>query len=328
MIEDYARFVIEHHTTTGRTKALRHQLTETLKPLLPDMIAARDIEADIGREIEMPSEYERLHDRDIALAACSRLSESLRSIEEQLKLVKPLLARELERLRYRSYTIAQGLHAKHPFSRETRIGVRVLITEALCTYHAWDRVAEEALACGALTLQLREKQLEANELCRRTERLLSIASRYKDAKVIVNDRLDVAMAAGAHGVHLGQTDIPAHHARRIAGHRFVIGVSTSNLDEAKAARQDDADYCGVGPMFPTTTKDKPEIAGPAYLRRYLEERLILPGAVAIGGITPENVGELVEAGAYSIAVSSCVCGAEDPRQVCEKLVDAIKPGSI
>ena len=129
------------------------------------------------------------------------------------------------------------------------------------------------------------------------------------------------MLADADGVHLGQTDLPPAEARKLVGKQLLIGVSTSNLDEAKQAKQNGADYCGVGPMFHTTTKHKPTLAGPAYLREYLAWNQ-LPH-LAIGGINTQNIHELIEAGAQGIAVSSAICAAENPHDATSKLVDML-----
>src|SRR5262249_3445094 len=140
-------------------------------------------------------------------------------------------------------------------------------------------------------------------------------ARVRGVRVIVNDRVDLALLSGADGVHLGQSDLPVAEARRLAGARLLIGVSTANLDEARSAARQGADYCGVGPMFPTTTKDKPRISGPPYLREYLAAPVSarVPH-LAIGGIAPGNVSDLVSAGCRGIAVSGSVCGATDPAE--------------
>ena len=136
--------------------------------------------------------------------------------------------------------------------------------------------------------------------------------------VIVNDRPDVALLAGADGVHLGQTDLPCAEARKMVGRQLIIGVSTATIRSARDALRDGADYCGVGPMFPTKTKQKDTIVGPMYLREYLAWDK-LPH-LAIAGISDENVGQLVEIGVRGIAVSSAVCSAKNPGTVVRDLL--------
>jgi len=184
----------------------------------------------------------------------------------------------------------------------------------------WLAVAEGAIAGGADCLQLREKSLDGGELLTRTKKLVAMA-RPRGVAVIVNDRPDIALLGEADGVHLGQTDLPCAEARRLVGRRLLIGVSTSNLFQARQALSDGADYCGVGPMFATTTKHKEHIVGQDYLREYVAWGK-LPH-LAIGGITVERVGELLRAGGRGIAVSSVICGAVDPAAVTRELLKAM-----
>jgi thiamine-phosphate pyrophosphorylase len=198
----------------------------------------------------------------------------------------------------------------------------VLITGALCVHHGWERVAELAIEGGADCLQLREKSLTDRELLTRARRLVAIARAAPSRPaVIVNDRADVALLAGADGVHLGQDDLPATEARRLAGSALLIGVSTAGLDQARSAARDGADYAGVGPMFTSSTKAKPTLAGVAYLRAYLDDGVAarLPH-LAISGITPENIEGLRRAGCLGAAVSGAVCGSPDPRGACAALL--------
>jgi thiamine-phosphate pyrophosphorylase len=158
-------------------------------------------------------------------------------------------------------------------------------------------------------------------------RLEAGATKASAAKptVIINDRPDIALLSGADGVHLGQSDLTVRDARRVIGFDLLVGVSTENLEQATGARRDGADYCGVGPMFPTSTKLKPRLAGPAYLREYLDCDPSLPPGLAIGGVTPERMAELRQAGPgfgerWGVAVSSAVCGATDPAAVCRAII--------
>ena len=187
----------------------------------------------------------------------------------------------------------------------------VLISECLCPGGDWWRVAQALVGADQVAvdcIQLREKTLSDRHLLHRAQRLVALC-RPKGVSVIINDRPDIAVLAEADGVHLGQDDVSCQQARRLVP-AAVIGVSTSNLDQAKQALCQGADYCGVGPMFPTTTKQKQTIAGPAYLRQYMNWGR-LPH-LAIGGIMPDNVSQLRAAGVHAVAVSRAVCAAADP----------------
>jgi thiamine-phosphate pyrophosphorylase len=160
--------------------------------------------------------------------------------------------------------------------------------------------------------------MPAHQLAERVRAVIGIA-RPAGAAVIVNDRADIALACGADGVHVGQGDLAVADVRRIAGTSLLVGVSTHSLAEARAALAAGADVCGVGAMFPTGLKPSIVPGGPAYLREYLSACGRVPH-LAIGGITPANVGELSAAGCQGVAVSSVVCAARDPASVVRALV--------
>ena len=141
------------------------------------------------------------------------------------------------------------------------------------------------MAGGARAIQLREKQLTDAELLDRTRRIRELCER-REALLIINDRPDIALAAGAHGVHLGQGDLPVSEARRILGDECIIGVSTHTVEQAKAALADLPDYVAVGPMFASHTKPQGHIAGPETLAAV--RRLTSLPLGALGGVTLEN----------------------------------------
>ena len=322
VMEDAARFVLDDAELSGSLKQLRHDLAQALSSI-DGLSAWRDTPGDIGTAITTESELQRAGVTDVATAAGKRLSEALRSLEEFTKTLPKAacgLASTFESLRYRGYTLEQHLNAALATGRPKQWKLCVLISESLCPDMDWFRVAKACVDGGADCIQLREKTLDAGELLIRTRQLVELC-RPSGVSVIVNDRPDVALLGGADGVHLGQTDLPCVEARKLVGKQLLIGVSTSNLQQAKKAKQDGADYCGVGPMFPTTTKHKPVIAGPDYLREYLAWGE-LPH-LAIGGITPDNIVELVAVGVKGIATSSAVCSVDAPENVVKKVVEAL-----
>jgi len=139
---------------------------------------------------------------------------------------------------------------------------------------------------------------------------------------IVNDRLDIALAAGADGVHLGQDDLPPDAARAVAGRRLIIGVSPPSLEQALAAEEAGADYIGVGPVFPTATKPDYPAVGLELVRK-VAERVRIP-FVAIGGIDRTNAAAVVAAGARRLAVVRAVFGAPDIKEAAASLVECIR----
>ena len=170
------------------------------------------------------------------------------------------------------------------------------------------RLAEALFNAGARIIQVRNKRGSSRELLEQVERILSFAPR--GAEIIVNDRVDVALIAGAGGVHLGQDDVPPVEGRRILGLDRIIGFSTHNLEQAMQAENLPVDYVAVGPIFLTATKEQPDpVVGLENLRAICQA--IRKPVVAIGGIKLENAEDVLKAGATSVAVISDVLSAPD-----------------
>lgn len=202
-----------------------------------------------------------------------------------------------------------------------RSGLCVIITPALCQGRDPLAIAKAALAGGAGMLQLRAKgELSDRAHLALAEHMRRMAHRA-GAVFIVNDRADIARAARADGVHVGQDDLPVPVARRIAGQRAIVGCSTHDLAEARAARDAGADYLGVGAMFGSGSKANTRPAGPTTLAQ-VRAAVDLP-LVAIGGITAANVDQVIAAGADAVAVISAVVGAADPVAAARELCAAI-----
>ncbi len=331
VMEDVARFALGEAALTKELKRIRHDLADALAPAERlGMILWRDTPGDVGTNIATAAEGHRRGVREMALAAGKRTSEALRAIEECAKVIDNVQAGPFEQLRYRAYEAEKRLMIACGAGCETFQGwmLCVLITEAMCAHHSWVEVAQRAFAGGADCIQLREKELADAEFLQRARRLVDIARRSGDA-VIINDRPDIALLADADGVHVGQGDLSAMNARRVVGFDKLVGVSTAHMNDAIAARTAGADYCGVGPMFAGNSKGKDVAGGLNYLREYLDCKPQLPGALAIGGITTENIAELVETAegkAFGVAVSGAVCAAKDPEAVCARLIEKMAAG--
>ncbi|NBD26839.1 thiamine phosphate synthase [Paenibacillus glycinis] len=193
-------------------------------------------------------------------------------------------------------------------------------------------VMEQAILGGADIVQLRAKDAPKEALLRDARALRELTARY-GVPLIVNDHIDVALAAGADGAHIGQDDLPLAEARRILGPDAIIGISTHNLAQALAAERGGADYIGVGPVYPTGTKPGRAAVTTAYVRE-AAANVSIPW-VAIGGITLANAGEVLAAGATRICAVSAIVGSERPAEVCRAFrakLDAARaggePGSI
>ncbi len=183
-------------------------------------------------------------------------------------------------------------------------------------------VAKAALAGGATVIQFRDKEMKDSEaivFCREIYKL----TKKKGVSFIVNDRVEVAKAVDADGVHLGQEDMSFSLARKILGKEKIIGISVETVEQALKAVEGGADYLGIGPIYPTATKsDAGKALGIARLKE-IRESVNIP-IVAIGGINEDNLEEVLRAGADGVAVISAVVGAPDITQACRKLKNKIE----
>ncbi|WP_237607258.1 thiamine phosphate synthase [Roseimaritima sediminicola] len=341
-LEDYARFVRNDAELSRAFKGLRHDLTAALAPLpRHQLLAARDTEGDVGTTIQTTAELSRVSTAAVAHAAAARCQQALRSIEEYLKCVHPAAGPSVEAIRYRTYTLEAALEtpvletpetpATPDVVRRTLAAARlyVLIDGGDSDEQLQQRIA--ALIRGGVDIfQLRDKRLDDRRLYERalaavhavrTHSTAASPARREDAAprplLIVNDRADIAVAAGADGVHVGQDELPLAAVRRIVGRDRLIGVSTHRVGEAEQAQRDGADYIGCGPTFPSRTKSFTAFAGLAFLRE-VANRVSLP-AFAIGGIDAGNVQDVQAAGFERIAVAGAVTAAAAPEQAAREL---------
>lgn len=183
-----------------------------------------------------------------------------------------------------------------------------------------DEILAAAIAGGAEMIQLREKTEPSGTIFPIAQRLRA-RCRAAGVPFIVNDRVDLAMAVEADGVHLGQEDLPPAAARALMKPGMILGLSTHSETQAEAAQAAGADYVAVGSMFPTTTKPIKHLVGPVLARRV--RPFVQVPLIGIGGITPENVGEVIKAGCDGVAVISAVCAAPDPRAAARRFAAAI-----
>jgi len=182
-------------------------------------------------------------------------------------------------------------------------------------------ILDATIAGGCRLIQLREKEWPSGRLMPLAERLRD-RCRRAGVTFIVNDRVDLAIAVGADGVHLGQDDLPTRAARPLLHPGMVLGRSTHSVAQAREAQSEGADYIAVGSMFPTQTKPDFELVGPELLRTVRPETKA--PLIGIGGITRENVAQVIRAGADGVAVISAVCGAPDPAAATREFLAAIR----
>jgi thiamine-phosphate pyrophosphorylase len=203
-------------------------------------------------------------------------------------------------------------------------GLYVIIDPDLCAGRDPVEVARLALEGGASMLQWREKRREKGDQLAQARAIREQCAEHR-AIFIVNDHADLALAAGADGVHLGQHDLPPEAVRTFVPRDFIVGVSTNNVDEARRAEANGASYIAIGAIFPTSSKE-PERTRAASLDvlRDVKAAVRVP-VVAIGGINASNIDDVIAAGADAVAVISAVCGAEDVRGAAQELSARFQP---
>ena len=309
VIEDHARFALDDRDAASATKRLRHELRRIVDECGADeLLSARDIVSDVGRDAKTTSELVRESAEDVVRAAFARLQEATRVLGEYAKIVAPAAAVIAEAIRYDAYALEQRTVLRGDLRRRFRaVRLYTIVTAAMCKGD-WLETAEAAIAGGATCIQIREKGLCDAELLARARKLREL-TRAKGVLFVVNDRADIARLAAADGVHVGQDDLSVADARRIVGGRALVGKSTHTIEQFEAALDENPDYLAVGPMFQSTTKPQEHVAGPETLAA-ARELTDLP-IVAIGGITLDNAGEIASGGAGTLAVCSAVIGAQD-----------------
>jgi thiamine-phosphate pyrophosphorylase len=321
VVEDYARFVLDDAHLARLAKELRHGIAAGGGVLpLADRLACRDTPGDVGTAISTASEGQRADAWAVCAASLGRLQEAIRSLEEYVKTIDPALGTRFERLRYDAYTLAAGLGGTQRGRERLGTARLYVLIDSADSPEAFGQRVETLCKAGFDVLQLRDKSLDDRTLMERARLLASICRRH-GVTSIVNDRADIAVAAGADGVHVGQEELTVADARSVVGPGRLVGVSTHSIEQARAAVLAGADYLGVGPTFPSTTKSFDDFPGLDFVREAAAE-ISLP-AFAIGGITAANVGEVVAAGLSRVAVSGALTGVADPSATVEALRAAI-----
>jgi len=342
VLEDWFRFARPDPDLVSYSKSLRHRIRQqpaAIWPQLPSLqLYARDSLCDCGpevtRDLQAAGETKQTHIQadNLITANCKRMQEGLRSLEEISRLIgQTYLASAFEECRYQSYELEKRcfLSLQAESNRGSKpdwpVHFHGLYGITMADHvRGRDHVdtGRALLLAGVRILQYRNK---TDDMKKQYEDclLLADACRSEGALFIVNDRLDLALAVSADGIHLGQEDLPTAAAGRIIGNirqragsqagsrPFLIGLSTHNYGQAEAALLEAVDYIGVGPIYPTHTKEdlKCPVAGLDYLH-WATGNINLP-QVAIGGITMENLTDVLDNGARCCALISSVILQDD-----------------
>ena len=323
VVEEYCRFGLNSGTLSERAKKLRHELCAAIGRLDSGrLLAGRDTLGDVGVGQKVEGQHQRATLKDCFTAAAKRLTEALRAMAEVIQTHDRAVAEAIERLRYESYTLEKDIVLfSEPVEKFNRVRLYVIVTSNLPAEVL--ALASKCAAGGADCIQLRAKDIPDDRLFAMAVEFVEIC-REMGAMSIINDRADIAAAAGADGVHLGQNDLPVEQVRRLQLSPLIIGKSTHSLKELAGALPGRPSYVSLGPAFPTATKPDIEIAGTDYIKQGLAA-LAETGIshVAIGGITADNVEQVIRAGAQRVAVCTALTKAADPTEACRRLKDKL-----
>ena len=323
VIEEFCRFALNSRSLTERAKQLRHKLSAGIDKLdSTRLISSRDTVGDVGAGKTVPKQLQRSDLKSCFTAGAKRLTEALRALAEMTQTLNPSIAETMEKLRYAAYTLEKDITI---FSDTTekfkQVKLYVIITGSVAAEVL--SLTDYCVAGGADCIQLRSKKLEDDALFTLAGEFVRIC-KAGGALSIINDRVDIAVATGADGVHLGQNDLPIEQARKLAQSPLIIGKSTHSPEQLHAACQENPAYVGLGPVFATATKPGTQAVGLDYVNegtRMLADTGI--GHVAIGGITPDNVEDVLRAGAKAIAVCAAITKTSDPTAACRLLKEKI-----
>jgi thiamine-phosphate pyrophosphorylase len=325
VIEDYLRFALDDPHLTSFCKQLRHDLGEMLSSLPSvERHAARDTQADVGTLLATTAESVRSDAAAVVAASFKRALQALRSLEEYGKVLDPQFGVGFEQIRYRAYTLERAADLTRASGEKLSEARLYVLIDGRSSLDEFTALVKSLVTARVDVLQLRDKGLADRELVERARRLREL-TRGAKTLAIINDRPDIARLADTDGVHVGQEELSVKDARSIVGTKALVGVSTHSIEQARAAVLDGANYIGVGPTFRSTTKEFASFPGLELLRAAAAE-IRLP-TFAIGGITLNNVGDVLAAGVSRVAVRSAIVEAPDPaasaRQFIERLAGAL-----
>lgn len=327
-LEELARLVLNDAALTQQLKAIRHEILRGDWAFNQPLIQSRDAAGDVGFDIEVPAEDEPRELPIAVVANARRVQEALRILEEMAKVpgtVPKLEADRFKQARFALYTIEQELLARLLRRDKTSklSGLYAIIDSRLLGQRPHLQVAQELIRGGASAIQLRDKLSDRGALLPVARELKKLCAQ-NGLLFIVNDHLDIALACGADGLHLGQEDMPLSVARRLLPMDMMLGGSVNTVEQARAAEAEGADYIAVGSMYPTDSKEKPNVVGVGRLRQ-VKETIALP-LVAIGGINSDNAAEVAANGADAVAVISALLGAKDIAQAAREVITSFEAG--
>ena len=313
IIEEWCRLGLNSQPLAEECKQIRQELAQWHSW---ELRQARDTPNDVGTDLTHPQEEARESIPQLLLANLCRSQEALRVLEEYGKLYQPEMALACKQMRYRVYTIESNLFNNYRHQQLHNSPLYLVTSpepEIL-------KIVELALQGGLTLVQYRDKNGKDSDRLENAQKLCELCHHY-DALFIVNDRVDIALAVDADGVHLGQQDAPVAFAREILGAQKIVGLSTTNKQELNKAIAQKADYVGVGPFFETPTKPGKAALTQEYID-YVMAKCPVPW-FAIGGIDLNNLDKILTTGAQRVAVVRAIMQAEQPTQVTRQFLSQL-----
>ena len=309
-LEDHFRFASPDITLNAKLRNLRHDIRESLKDLDDMMISSRESLNDNGLKLSQSSEIDiRTSSKEFVTANFKRIQEALRSVEENLKLLKKNdRSKSVEAIRFSVYDLEKQAFSK--LKRTLPAGIYCITAEEFSKGRTNLFMVKEMLSAGIKIIQYREKEEKKSrqsmlEECREIRKM----THDSGAIFIVNDYLDIALLSDADGIHCGQDDLTVPDIRKLSS-ALMIGISANSPGQMQKAVSDGADHVGIGPVFSTNTKkDASDPVGLEHIS-YASKNLKIP-FVAIGGIKEHNLEQVLNAGASTVSIITDITEADD-----------------
>ncbi len=319
VLEDVARFRFDNRRLSSQFRNMRHEIRDFFRERHRTLLASRDSVNDVGKLTSMFQISDTREDiKDTVISCFKRVQESFRALEEILKAEGLYDAgKKIEQMRFDVYSLEPEMVSL--FSRRLGHGIYAILGEKFSCGRTNVQVAQKLAKAGVDIIQYREKLTDKTlrQILRECREIRKITA---DAGItfIVNDHVHIALMVEADGIHQGQDDLPVKEVRKIAPD-MMIGCSTHSPEQAEKAVRDGADYIGVGPIFPTRTKeDVCDAVGLEYLDHVVSNHAV--PFVAIGGIKRHNLRQVLAHGARTVCLVTEIIGAPD----IEKTVQEIK----
>ena len=324
-LEEIARFVLADQSLAAELKSTRHRFSPKNPEIKVAYVDSRDSVSDFGPKLKLKEKEPARNLVQASSANARRVQESLRVLEELAKTTSgvSLDCEELQNARFMVYTIEKVLTSRLLRQEKTALahGFHAVIDSSVPGENPPILIAQKLLEGGARVIRFEDKNTPLPELCAVAEEISSLC-RGKEALFIVHGRIEVALASMSGGLHLKENDLPVAIARKLLPSNSIIGYSAENVIEAKQAFADGADYLDFGTVFPTDVNTRHDAPGLATLSQ-IKNEVPLP-LIASGNITTHNIGEVLRAGANSVAMMFPCCTIDSISTITREILSVME----